>query len=50
MPFIIGLIVRAVPRLLTVGGRDDGAKDLEISSCATSSGCCDEGAADRGSR
>lgn len=30
MLFILGLIVRALARLLRVGGRDDGAKDLEI--------------------
>ncbi len=30
MLFILGLIVRALARLLRVGARDDGAKDLEI--------------------
>jgi putative transposase len=30
MLFILGLIVRALARLLRVGGRDDGARDLEI--------------------
>ncbi len=30
MLFILGLIVRALARLLRVGGHDDAAKDLEI--------------------
>ena len=30
MLFVLGLIVRALARLLRVGARDDGAEDLEI--------------------